>query len=721
MVIFHLCLVYNDPLRHKVFTWVNELKLKVIFLQETYCTKSFESKFNSYWSGKIVHNLTDSSHSRGVCIMFHESLNIEVINTHCSDDGRMLLVNAKVFDQIFCFINVYAHNIESKRKQLFDKVKKWVLQYSQTTTNLIIGGDFNSCLREMDREPKTHLKDTSRNKLNDVMNSLSLIDVWASKHPDIKGFTYMDKNVKTKSRLDYIFISEKLLDLKYNSKIVPSFNNRQIDHDLVHAKISINTRPKGSGYWKFNAHLLDNNVYCNLIKNVIVDTCTEYENLENPQLVWEMIKVNIKEETINFASKLSRQNKSQISDLQKQLSDIQSLIDNTDDENELLSDKSIIQNDLNVLLDNKSRGAFIRSRAQWHEEGEKCTQYFLNLEKQTQNHNIINKLTTPDGVSVTNDNEILETAATFYENLYKCKNISNESIDNYLNNANIANKLNRQEKEKCDKLITLVELTNIIDNLKVNKAPGLDGLTSEFYKHFWENLKMPFLQMVNESFEKGIMPDSMRKAVITLLYKKGRSDLIQNYRPISLTNYDYKILAFTLSSRMQAVISKIISNDQSAYIRNRYIGNNARFLQDIIDLSENWNIPCALLSLDFQKAFDSLDWGFMLKCLKTYNFGEHFIKWIEILYNQPSMIIKNNGHFSRSISLFTGIRQGCPVSALLFILAVEILSNQIKNNNNVKGFICDGKEHKVSMYADDANAVLSDIDSIAHTCIKYYK
>ena len=82
-------------------------------------------------------------------------------------------------------------------------------------------------------------------------------------------------------------------------------------------------------------------------------------------------------------------------------------------------------------------------------------------------------------MSVTNDNEILETAATFYKNLYKCKNLSNESID-YLNNANIANKLNRQEKENCYKFITLVELTNIIDNLKVNKAPGLDGLTSEF-------------------------------------------------------------------------------------------------------------------------------------------------------------------------------------------------------------------------------------------------
>ena len=111
----------NPPVHHKVFTWLNELKLKIIFLQETYCTKAFESSFNSYWNGKIIHNHTDSSHSRGVSIMFHESLNVDIIDTHCSDDGRLLLLNVKMFDQIFCLGNVYAHNIESNRKLLYEK------------------------------------------------------------------------------------------------------------------------------------------------------------------------------------------------------------------------------------------------------------------------------------------------------------------------------------------------------------------------------------------------------------------------------------------------------------------------------------------------------------------------------------------------------------------------------------------------------------------------
>ena len=704
----------NPPVRHKVFTWLNEFKLKIIFLQETNCTKAFESSFNSYWNGKIIHNHTDSSHSRGVCIMFHESLNVDIIDTHCSDDGRLLLLNVKMFDQIFCLVNVYAHNIESNRKQLFEKLKKWILQFSKTSSNIIVGGDFNTCLRDIDREPKTHLKDSSRSKLNNIITNLKLIDTWASKHTNKNGFTYLDKRCNTKSRLDYLFMSEKLLDINYRSNIIQSFNKKQIDHDLVVTKVYINTRPKGSGYWKFNSQLLNNSEYCNDVKNVIKETCTEYKELNNHQLIWEMVKINVKEMTIHFASKLSRENKSYISDLQNQLNSIQQSIDNSDQSNlnGLLTEKNAVQEQLDSELEIKSKGAFIRSRAKWQEEGEKCTQYFFNLEKQIQNQNIINKLTTTEGNSVTNDNEILETASCFYENLYKSKNISKETIDDYFTEINVEYKLNEKEKETCDNIITEQELQNVINNLKPNKAPGLDGLTSEFYGNFWDDLKLPFLNMINDSFNKGIMPDSMRKAVITLLFKKGRSDLIQNYRPISLTNYDYKILAFTLSTRMQSVISKLISNDQSAYIRNRYIGNNARFLQDIINLSENYDLPCALISLDFEKAFDSLDWKFMIECLKKYNFGENFIKWINILYNKPSMIIKNNGHFSRSISLFTGIRQGCPVSALIFILAMEVLSNKIKCNNNIKGFICNGKEHKVSMYADDANIVISDINSI---------
>ena len=132
--------------------------------------------------------------------------------------------------------------------------------------------------------------------------------------------------------------------------------------------------------------------------------------------------------------------------------------------------------------------------------------------------------------------------------------------------------------------------------------------------------------MINKSFKIGIMPDTMRRASVTLLYKKGDASLLKNYRPISLSNYYYKILAFALSKILQTVISKLISPDQTAYINARYIENNSRFIQYIIDYTEDNNILGALISLDFERAFDSLQWDFVLKYLDKYNFGNNFLR-----------------------------------------------------------------------------------------------
>ena len=98
----------------------------------------------------------------------------------------------------------------------------------------------------------------------------------------------------------------------------------------------------------------------------------------------------------------------------------------------------------------------------------------------------------------------------------------------------------------------------------------------------------------------------MKRAIVALLFKKGDLCLLKNHRPISLTNTDYKLLAFVLSERLQHVIHTIIGDDQTAYIRKRFIGSSARTIIDIIDYCTKFNEKGLLLCLDFEKAFDSL-------------------------------------------------------------------------------------------------------------------
>ena len=208
------------------------------------------------------------------------------------------------------------------------------------------------------------------------------------------------------------------------------------------------------------------------------------------------------------------------------------------------------------------------------------------------------------------------------------------------------------------------------------------------------------------------MPTTMRQAVLSLIFKKGNRASIQNYRPISLNNYDYKILAFILSKRLQKVIGKLVNPDQTGYIKGRFIGDNARHILDIFDLVNATNKSGAIITLDFQKAFDSLEWDLMHHALKRYNFGQNFLRWISILYQKPSFIIKNNGWLSKEVTMSRGIRQGCPISALLFILSTEIMNEKIRKSPDIKGIEVHNGVSKLFAYADDTTLTPLDESSV---------
>ena len=175
-----------------------------------------------------------------------------------------------------------------------------------------------------------------------------------------------------------------------------------------------------------------------------------------------------------------------------------------------------------------------------------------------------------------------------------------------------------QAKVKCEKALS---------KMKTNKAPGLDGMTTEFYKALWPLLDNLIEHMFNESYELGELSESQRKAVISLIFKKDDQEDTSNYRPISPTNVDYRILAFTLAERVQQVMGDLVSTDQSAYIRGRYMGTNIRLVNDILEYYDLFSKSGILLTLDFTKAFDTLQWDFMFKSLQFFNFGPSFIQW----------------------------------------------------------------------------------------------
>ena len=135
---------------------------------------------------------------------------------------------------------------------------------------------------------------------------------------------------------------------------------------------------------------------------------------------------------------------------------------------------------------------------------------------------------------------------------------------------------------------------------------------------------------------------------------------------------------------------------------------------DIYEYCENNNEDCILLFADFEKAFDSVEWNFLFSTLMKFNFGTPFISWIKILYTNPYFHVKNNGWISKKCYMSRGIRQGCPVSALLFSFVMEILSIKINNTTSIKGFKLENmeKEIKCIQHADDSTFPLKDVRSL---------
>ena len=133
------------------------------------------------------------------------------------------------------------------------------------------------------------------------------------------------------------------------------------------------------------------------------------------------------------------------------------------------------------------------------------------------------------------------------------------------------------------------------------------------------------------------------------------------------------------------MLPSIIHSDQKGYVINRYIGFNIRQIQDVIDHSEKFNIEGAILFLDFTKAFDSLKWSFMTECLEKFGFKSSFIRWIRTMYIDIKGCILNNGWVSAPFKVFRGIKQGCPASALIFVLAVEIMTIKLRETKHIRG------------------------------------
>ncbi|GAA6080862.1 uncharacterized protein LOC115161469, partial [Tachysurus ichikawai] len=264
--------------------------------------------------------------------------------------------------------------------------------------------------------------------------------------------------------------------------------------------------------------------------------------------------------------------------------------------------------------------------------------------------------------------------------------------------------------------ISLEEVKAML-SLRTGVAPGGDGLPAEWYRTFWPLVGPDLLAVYREAIGSGTLPPSALVGYITLLYKKGDRTDLANWRPITLLTADYKILAKVLVLRLREVMAQVVHPDQACGVPGRMCGMNLALVRDTLAWAEQRRVPLALLSLDQEKAFDRVSHTFLFTLLERMGFGPGFVAMVRLLYAGAVSRVIVNGHRTGLIEQCGGVRQGCLLSPLLYVLYLEPLAERLRREPTFQGLHVPGAagiRAKVSVYADDATLFLGrDEDFVA--------
>ena len=229
-----------------------------------------------------------------------------------------------------------------------------------------------------------------------------------------------------------------------------------------------------------------------------------------------------------------------------------------------------------------------------------------------------------------------------------------------------------------------------LSSLSSTKALGPDGFTTLFYKKYWSIIKADVMLSIKNFFIDHSLPRDQNHTFIALIPKLNGSQSTHQYRPISLCNIFYKIISKILATRLKFFLPEIISPLQSPFVPKRNIQDNTILAHELLHSfkSRRGNGRYMFLKMDMEKAFDRMEWPFILSIMEKLAFSSTWLSWVKLCISSTSFSILLNGSPFGNFSPERGLRQGDPLFPFLFILGVEVFSRLMfkeVRNGSIKG------------------------------------
>ena len=689
----------------------------IVALQETHLDNS---NVKYQWKGQ--HIITDGTGNQGGCITLL-SENIKIIKQiDISTEAHVALVEliGGNYSKEMIIVNLHAPCAHNKAKiEFFTSIKNKIEDMqSGNDTELIILGDFNTVMSKSERI-NTHFSRAEKmisRLITNMCDDLNLRDCWS------KGNNAMTwRHGEKMSKIDRILFSCSLTYSKVETKT--DWTYTESDHAAVIVELT-----KQHVFTTERVTRIDTSFMSNVIlkHKFLCELKIKLEQMTetnmNPHQKLEYLKVMIRSIALEIAAEEKKKSEAEHKNLKEEINFWQSAFENS--QSELYRQLSVSNlNELTAKRDEylNKRGEFLsnRNKSKWYQEGERSTKYFLNLQKSKGRKTEMSELII-DGMDINDREEINKYVESFYKTLYEKgdKNeINRDELDAFVD-------IEPLSQEKINKMEIDITKDDLLKTLKScsDSSPGPDGIPYSIIKTTWNYYGdilldcWRFSQLTNE------LTHSHRSSYLRLIPKDGKDPkILKNWRPITLSNCDIKLITKTLSRKLTSALEDTISVSQTAYIPGRQITDNLHQMLHMIEESNKTKTDSMLISLDAEKAFDSVEHWYIKAILLKLGLKE-FTKTFELLYKNQMVNILLNGSKAGSYTIKNGVKQGDALSCILFILSIEPLIRNIQKDESIKKVNTSTGCSKIVAYADDISCMIKpDPDSIQKIFSHYEK
>lgn len=334
---------------------------------------------------------------------------------------------------------------------------------------------------------------------------------------------------------------------------------------------------------------------------------------------------------------------------------------------------------------------------------DRCTRYFHGLMRANGRRAHIPAISRHDGSHTTSMDEVAQEFVGFYKSLF------GTDVDVMEPGADCFAPGGRVLDSDCQMLaapVSNAEIKAALWSIGDDKAPGPDGFTAKFFKSTWDITGAEVCAAVKEFFINGKLLRQVNHTIISLIPKVEQASFVEQYRPISCCNVIYKIISKVMTSRLSKCLAPLIDPAQSAFVAGRLMSDNIFLVQELLRKYEvKRDTRRCFLNVDLAKAYDTISWRFLRFALTTIGLPQRFVDWVMECVSSTTYSIRINGELHDWFPGRRGLRQGDPLSPLLFVICMEFLSRMIKRETATAAFrfhqFCEDIRLSHLIFADD--------------------